>query len=157
MYKKPVAPREKGMRAVKNAHKGEDSAQFPCLGWASRRGCRLERQGGPCKYRHDPADKFRAQKESGEGGSGVHTRKPRLAFAMYRALPRRETETVAGKVEVLLNRPRVTKNRGTCSVSWRGELCRPNELGFQRMTRNLNGRDWHRFLNRAGSRAHIGV
>ena len=42
---------------------------------------------------------------------------------------------------------KVTTNRGGGSVSWRGQLWRPNELGFQRMTCSLYGRSWRRFLN----------
>ena len=61
---------------------------------------------------------------------GPHTRNPRLVFARCRALPRRETETGAEKVEAPLNRPRVTTNRGADSVSWRGQLWRSIKLGF---------------------------
>ena len=51
------------------------------------------------------------------------------------------------KVEALPNRPRATTNRGAGSVSWRGQLWRTNELGFQRMMRSLYGHGWRRFLN----------
>ena len=77
IHKQPVAPREKGGRAVKRARRDEDSAQLPCFGWASRRGRRFERNDNPCKYRHDPADKFREQKESGGGASGAARKKPK--------------------------------------------------------------------------------
>ena len=61
---------------------------------------------------------------------GPHTINLRLVFARYGALPRWETETGAEKVEAPLNRPRVTTNKGASSVSWQGQLWRPNELGF---------------------------
>ena len=77
IHKKPVAHREKGKRAVKRAHRDEDSAQFPCFRWASRRRCRLERKEDPCKNRHEPADKFREQKEGGRGTSGAEQKKPK--------------------------------------------------------------------------------
>ena len=75
--KEPVVPREKGGRAVKRARGDKDSAQLLCFGWASRHGCRFERKGGPCKYGHDPADKFREKKESGRGASGTAHKKPK--------------------------------------------------------------------------------
>ena len=77
---------------------------------------------------------------------GPHTGNSRLVLARYRALPRRETETEAEKVEALLNRARLTTNRGAGSVSWRGQRWRPNDLGFQRMP-CLYGRGWRYFLN----------
>ena len=77
IHKEPVAPREKEGRAVKRARKDEDSAQLPCCGWASWGGCRFEPKGDPCKYRHDPTDKFREQKESGGGASGAAHKKPK--------------------------------------------------------------------------------
>ena len=46
--------------------------------------CRFERKGDPCKYRHDPADKSREQKESGGGASGAAHKKPK---AGVRAVP----------------------------------------------------------------------
>ena len=69
IHKDPVATREKGGCAVKRARRDTDSAQLPCFGWASQRGCRFEWKGDPCNYRHDPADKFRGEKQS--GGSGI--------------------------------------------------------------------------------------
>ena len=36
IQKEPVAPDEKGGRAVTRARKDEDSAQLTCFGWASR-------------------------------------------------------------------------------------------------------------------------
>ena len=61
-HKDPVATREKGGRAVKRARRDTDCARLPCFGWASQCGCRFERKGDRCKYRHDPADKFRGEK-----------------------------------------------------------------------------------------------
>ena len=75
VHNEPVAPCERGGRAVKRARKDEDSAQLPCFGWVFRRGCQFERKGDPCKYRHDPADKFREQKDSGGGASGAAHKK----------------------------------------------------------------------------------
>ena len=77
IHKEPVAPRDKEGRAVKRARKNEGSAQLPCFGWASRGGCRFERKGDPCKYRHDPTDKSREQKGSGGGASGASHKKPK--------------------------------------------------------------------------------
>ena len=77
IHNEPVAPREKGGLSVKHARKDEDSAHLPCFGWAFRRGCRFERKGDPCKYRHDPADKFGEQKESGGGASEAAHKKPK--------------------------------------------------------------------------------
>ena len=77
IYNEQVAPREKGGRAVKGARKDVDSDQLSCFGWAFRRGCRLERKGDPSKYRHDPAETSRKQKESGGGVSGAAHKKPK--------------------------------------------------------------------------------
>ena len=77
------------------------------------------------------------RRKAEEAPARPHLRNLRLVFARYRALPRRDMETGAEKVEALLNRPRMTTNRGAGFVSWRGKLWRPNELGFQRMTRSL--------------------
>ena len=88
-----------------------------------------------------------SRRKAEEAPLGPHTRKPRLVFARYRALSRRQTETGEEKVEARLNRQRVTKNRGAGSVNWRSQLWRSNELGFQRMTCSLYGRGWRRFLN----------
>ena len=77
IHNEPVVPREKGGRAVKRARKDEDSAQLPCFSWTSRRECRFERKRDLCKYRHDPPDKFRKQKESGGGASGAAHKKPK--------------------------------------------------------------------------------
>ena len=71
ILKDPVATREKGGRTVHRAHRDADSAQLPCLGWASQRGCRFKRKGDPCRYRHDRAGKFQGEKQGGEGASGV--------------------------------------------------------------------------------------
>ena len=77
IHKEPVAPREKGGRAVKRARKDEDSVQLPCFGWASRGGCLFDRKGNPCKCRHDPTDKSCEQKETGGGASGAAHKKPK--------------------------------------------------------------------------------
>ena len=63
----------------------------------------------------------------------------------------------AEKVESPLYHPRVTTNRGAGSVSWRGQLWRPNELGFQRMTRSLCGRGWRLFLNQEQNLGQAGA
>ena len=81
IHKEEVAPREKEGRAVKRARKDEDSAQLPCFGWASRGGYWFERKGDPCKYRHDPTDKSREQKESGGGASGTAHKKPKAGVS----------------------------------------------------------------------------
>ena len=77
IHKEPVEPREKRGRAVERARKDEDCAQLSCFGWASRRVCRFERKGIPCKYRHNLADQFREQKKIGEGRSGAAHMKPK--------------------------------------------------------------------------------
>ena len=63
----------------------------------------------------------------------------------------------AEKVEAPLYRPRVTTNRGAGSVSWRGQLWRPNELEFQRMTCSLYGRGWRRFVNQEQNLGQAGA
>ena len=77
IHKEQVVPREKGGGAVKRARRDDDPSQLPCFGWASRWGCRFERNGGPYKNRHDPADKFREQNESGGGACGAAHKKPK--------------------------------------------------------------------------------
>lgn len=47
IHKNPVAPHEKGRRAVERAHRDADYAQLPCFAWATQRGCRFERKGDP--------------------------------------------------------------------------------------------------------------
>ena len=48
-------------------------------------------------------------------------------------------------------------NRGPGSVSWRGQLGGPNELGFQRMTCSLYGRGRRRFLNQEQNLGQAGA
>ena len=57
-----------------------------------------------------------------EAPVGPHKKNPKLVFARYGALSRRRRRREPEKVEPLLNRPRVTTNRGAGSVSWRGQL-----------------------------------
>ena len=56
----------------------------------------------------------------------------------------------------MLNRPRGMSNRGEGSVSWRGQRWRPNELGFQQMTRSLYGRSWRRCLKQEQILGEVG-
>ena len=60
---------------VKRTREDEDSAHLPFFGWASRRGCRFEQKGDPCKYRYDLAENVRKEKGIGEGASGAAHKK----------------------------------------------------------------------------------
>ena len=117
VHKDSVAPREKQSRKVERVSRDDDSVQLPCFGWASQRGCRFDNIGMPCKYRTDPDVKFRAEKQRGGGASGAAHKKESPVLAGCRSLPRRATDTGAARVEALLNRLRVTTNRGAGSVS----------------------------------------
>ena len=113
--------------------------RFRLFGWASQGGCRFKRKRNPFKYRHYPTDKSREQKESGGGASGAEHKKPKAGVRTVPSASASETETRAEMVEGPLDRPRVTTNKGAGSVSWRGQLWRPNELRFQQVTCSLYG------------------
>ena len=53
--------------------------------------------------------------------------------------------------------PRLTTKWDEGPVSWRGQLCRTNELGFHRMTCSLDSRDYRRFLNQEQNSGQAGV
>ena len=120
---------------------------FRASAGASGGECRFEWKGDPCKYRHDPTDKSREQNESGGGASGAVHKKPKAGIhTVSNAFAAGDGEG-SGKGEAPLNRSRATTNRGAGSVSWRGQIWRPNGLRFQRMTCGLYGQGWSRFLN----------
>ena len=101
--------------------------RFRLFGWASQGGCRFERKRNPFKYRHDPTDKSREQ-ESGGGASGATHKIP---TACVRMVP---SASASGDGDASGNggsSARSSKGEGAGSVSWRGQLWRPNELRFQ--------------------------
>ena len=125
----------------------EDAAQRPYFGWASRRGCRFERtETRPITATIRPTNfGNRRKRRRRQRGRTRETQGWCLHITDRLRVGRRRRERK--KVQALPNRPRVTTNRGAGSVCWRGQLWRPNKLGFQRITHSLYGRGWRRFLN----------
>ena len=77
IHKEPVAPREKGGRAVKRAPKNEDSAQLPCFGWASRGDAgSSEREIRASTATNRPTNTGNRKKSDGGAGWAAH-KKPK--------------------------------------------------------------------------------
>ena len=79
IHKGPVATRVKGGRAGKRARRDGDAVQQPCFGWSSHRDCLFLKKGEPCKFSHDPAYKFRGDKQAGGSASGAANKKAKAA------------------------------------------------------------------------------
>ena len=113
--------------------------RFRSFGWASQEGCRFEQKINPFKYRHDPTDKSREQKESGGGASGATHKKPKAGVCMVPSASASGDGDGSGNGGRSARSSKGDDEQGCGLVSWRGQLWRPNELRFQRVTRSLNG------------------
>lgn len=92
VHRSPSPRGENEERGRKRAHSDMVASRSKCRAWAGKRGCRFEIKGLSCKYKHDPAFKYRGDNQSGNSGSsGLGGRKKRrtgTGGALAAAAPR---------------------------------------------------------------------